>query len=280
MKRVEVTTIAPGRGGVPGAIAECWRSREILYFLAWRDIKVRYKQTVLGIAWAVLQPLVYTFVFGLVFKGTKAFQPPDGIPHEIFTFAGLLPLILFQNALTRSSESLVTERNVITKVYFPRLLVPASATISALVDFTISLMMLFALMAYFRVPVSLTIVWIPLFVAVTVLAALSAGLWFSALNARYRDVRYMVPFIAAIWLFISPVIYPTSYIVNRVPESWRWIYSLNPMVGVIDGFRWSLYGDNAVDVNSLTISMASVLVVFVGGVFFFRRTERTLVDML
>ena len=229
--------IQPSRGWVSLKLRDVWEYRELLYFLAWRDIKVRYKQTVLGAAWAILQPDLTMVVFSVVF-GRLLQAPSDGIPYPIFTFCALLPWQLFAHALTQSSNSLVSNERLITKVYFPRLVIPISAILAGLVDFGIAFVVLLGMMLYYGIVPTAAIVTLPLFLLLAVATALAVGLWLSALNVQYRDVRHTIPFLTQIWLFATPVAYASSLI----PEPWRAWYGLNPMVGVVEGFRWALLG--------------------------------------
>ncbi len=270
-----VLVIKPTSGWVSVGLGALWEHRELLYFLTWRDIKVRYKQTVLGIAWAVLQPFLLMVVFS-VFFGRLAKVPSDGFPYPLFTFCGLLPWQLFAHALTESSNSLVANERLITKVYFPRLVIPLSAVLTGLVDFIFAFLVLLGMMIHYGVMATSVLWTLPLFILLAVATALGVGLWLSALNVQYRDVRYTIPLITQCWLFLSPVAYPSSI----VPEPWRLLYSLNPMVGVIEGFRWALLGNNALTVEMVVISTLSALVFFLSGVFVFRRIERGFADVI
>lgn len=267
--------VAPSTTWVPLRARELWEYRELLFFLVWRDIKVRYKQTALGVAWAIIQPVCAMIVFS-VFFGHLAKIPSDGIPYPIFAYAALLPWTLFAHALTESSNSLVANQNLITKVYFPRLVVPVSAAVSGIIDFAISLGVLFGMMCYYRLVPTAAIVALPLFLVLTVTAALAVGLWLSALNVKYRDVRYTIPFLTQVWLFATPVAYPSSL----VPEAWRPLYGLNPMVGVVEGFRWALLGKTQPSGGVLAVSMGIVIVLLVGGLFYFRKMEKTFADIV
>src|SRR6476661_3397632 len=253
---------------------ELWEYRELLYFLIWRDVKVRYKQTALGAAWAVIQPFFMMVVFSLFF-GRLAKVPSDGIPYPVFTFCALLPWQLFANALTESSNSLVGNQNLITKVYFPRLVVPISAVLGGLVDFVIAFVILLGMMLYYGIVPGWAIVTLPGFILLAVLTALGVGLWLSALNVQYRDVRYTINFLVQFWLFATPVAYPSSI----VPEKFRAIYALNPMVGVVDGFRWSLLGKPEAGV-SMIVAVIVVLPVLIGGLYYFRRLEQQFADIV
>jgi len=254
---------------------ELWEYRELLYFLIWRDVKVRYKQTALGAAWAVIQPFFMMVVFSLFF-GRLAKVPSDGIPYPVFTFCALLPWQLFANALTESSNSLVGNQNLITKVYFPRLVVPISAVLGGLVDFVIAFMILLGMMLYYGIVPGWAIVTLPGFILLAVLTALGVGLWLSALNVQYRDVRYTIGFLVQLWLFLTPVAYPSSI----VPEKWRPLYGLNPMAGVVEGFRWALLGKSQPPGAMLWVSVAVVIVILFGGLYYFRRMEQQFADIV
>lgn len=266
--------IEPPRGIARLRLGDLWAYRELLAFLAWRDIKVRYKQTVLGAAWAIIQPVFTMVVFSTVF-GRLGKIPSEGFPYPIFTFVALLPWQLFAHALTHSSQSLVSEARLISKVYFPRLIIPFSSVCAGLVDFLVAFGILLVLMPFYRIVPTVHLVLLPAFVAIAVLTALGAGLWLSALNVKYRDVRYTVPFLTQCWLFLSPVAYPSSLI----PEAWRWLYGLNPMVGVIEGFRWALLGASP-PMGTLVVSLLITGVLFVGGLYYFRSTERVFADLV
>jgi lipopolysaccharide transport system permease protein len=269
-----VQRIAPSKAWAPLRLGELWTYRELLYFLVWREVMIRYKQTALGVAWAVLQPMLTMIVFSIFF-GRLAKMPSDGIPYPVFAFCALLPWQLFAFSLTESSNSVVSNQRLITKVYFPRLLMPIAAMGVGLVDFCIGFALLMALALYFGVVPGLAMLTVPLWALLAVLTALAVGLWLSALNVKYRDVRYTVPFVTQIWMFATPVAYPTSL----VPEPWRPLYALNPMVGVVDGFRWALFGTEAPRLT-VAVSLAIVAVLMVGGLFYFRRTERTFADVV
>lgn len=255
---------------------DIWRYRELFYFLAWRDILVRYKQTAIGIAWALIRPFLTMVVFTIVF-GNIANLPSEGVPYPILVFAAMLPWQFFANALSESSNSLLSNSNLISKVYFPRLIVPASAVIVSFVDFLISGMILLALMAWYNFVPDWRIVTLPLFILIAFAAAMGGGLWLAALNVQYRDFRYIVPFIVQFGLYISPVGFSSVV----VPEKWRLLYSLNPMVGVIDGFRWAILGGdtNFYDAGFL-LSLAIVALFCMSGIWYFRRMERTFADVI
>jgi len=275
-----VTHIRPPRGWLALNLRDLWLYRELVYFLTWRDIKVRYKQAALGIGWAILQPLLTMVVFTVIFNKFLGVKPDEGIPEEydpIFTFAALLPWQFFQGALQRSSTSLVANANLLTKIYFPRLIIPTSAVTAGLVDFFFSFMVMVGLMIYFGVPFTINLLWLPLFLLVALLTALAVGLWLSALNVQYRDVQHMLPFLITIWMYASPVVY--SIDVVNVSDTWKVLYALNPMVGVIQGFRWAIFGTNPPG-WMFGISMGMVLILLVSGLYYFRRMERTFADLI
>ena len=268
--QIEPSTRWPSLG-----LRELWDYRELLYFLTWRDIKVRYKQTVLGAIWVVIQPLFMMLVFSLFF-GRLARVPSDGVPYPVFTFCALLPWQLFAHALTESSNSLVGNQNLITKVYFPRLVVPISAVLGGLVDFAIAFVILLLMMLYFGIVPGWQIVAVPALVVLAVMTALAVGLWLSALNVQYRDVRYTISFLVQVWLFATPVAYPSSIVQGK----WKLLYGLNPMVGVVDGFRWALLGKPESPGLPLLISIIVVLTLLVGGLYYFRRLEQQFADIV
>jgi lipopolysaccharide transport system permease protein len=263
----------PSRWPSIGA-AELWAYRDLLYILVWRDIKVRYKQTALGAAWAVLQPVFMMIVFTLFF-GRLAKVPSNGLPYSLFAFTGLLPWQLFSHAISESSNSLVSSERLITKVYFPRLLIPIAAVLGGVADFLVAFVVLIGMMFYYRVQPTWTVVTIPFFVALAILTALGAGLWLSALNVKYRDVKYTIGFLLQFWLFATPVVYPSSL----VPEKWRAFLGLNPMAGVVEGFRWALLGQPLPGSLVLT-SFVTTMVVLAGGLMYFRRMEQEFADIV
>jgi lipopolysaccharide transport system permease protein len=256
-------------------LAELWEYRDLLYFFVWRDVKVRYKQTVFGAAWAILQPLLAMVIF-TIFFGRLAKLPSDGVPYPVFSYCALVPWTLFANALANSSSSVVNNQALLKKVYFPRILVPLSSVVEQLVDFGVAFTLLLAMMIYYRLPITPRLLTLPLFVLMAVMTAFAVGLWLSSLNALYRDVRYTLPVIVQLWMFASPVAYSSTL----VPEKWRALYGLNPMAGVIDGFRWSLLGTATAPGPEVLVSSVAVLVVLIGGLLCFRRVERSLVDLL
>ena len=267
--------IQPTHGWIPLKLPEIWEYRELLYFLTWRDLKVRYKQTVIGASWAVIQPVFMMVVFSLFF-GHLGKIPSDGIPYPIFVYCALLPWQLFAHALGESSNSLVANERLITKVYFPRLVLPIAAVCGGLVDFAISFVVLLGLMGFYGVVPNAAILALPLFVVFAVLTALAVGLWLSALNVQYRDVRYTLGFLTQIWLFATPVAYPSSL----VPKPWRALYGLNPMAGVVEGFRWALLGKADGPGPLLVVSVTVLMLALIGGAHYFVRMEDRFADLV
>lgn len=275
-----ITYLRPVRGWISLNLPALWAYRELVYFLTWRDIKVRYKQAALGVTWALIQPLVNMVIFTVIFGRLAGMKTDDGIPqawYPIFSFAALLPWQLFQGALQRSGISLVGNANLLTKVYFPRLIIPFSAVAAGLVDFGISLLVLAGLMLYYGVPFSWNLLWLPLLIGLALLAALAVGLWLAALNVQYRDVQHMIPFLLQAWMYASPVVYSIDLIPAEGP--WRILFGLNPMTGVIQGFRWALLGSSPPD-GLMAVSVVMVLALLVSGLFYFRRMERSFADMV
>ena len=271
-----VTIIEPSSGWVPIRLSELWSHREILYFLVWRDIKVRYKQTVIGMAWAIVQPLMTMVVFS-VFLGGLAKVPSDGVPYPIFAFSALVPWTFFASGVTQSANSLVASSHLITKVYFPRLLIPTARILAVLPDLALALGVLFGLLVYYGFRPSLVhCLWLPLFALLAFVTALGVGLWLSALNVKYRDIHHAVPFLVQIWFFATPIVYPSSLL----PTSWRIVYALNPMVSVVEGFRWALLGTSQAPGLMAAISALTAAVLLITGAFFFRRVERTFADIV
>jgi lipopolysaccharide transport system permease protein len=252
-----------------------WEFRELLYFLVWRDVSVRYKQTILGAAWAILQPLLTMVIFTVVF-GNFARIPSDGLPYSIFAFAALVPWTYFAQAIGRSGVSLVSDSNLVRKVYFPRLIIPLAAAAAPLMDFLVSFVVLVLMMAWYGISLHWNLLALPFLLFMTLMTAVAVGLWLAPLNARYRDIGYTIPFVTQVWFYASPVTYPLSL----VPQKWRLLYGLNPMVGVIEGFRWALLGTQHPDVAVTAISLVMVVVLVVTGMIFFRWMERTLSDVL
>ena len=276
---IPTVVIEPTGGFASLQLRALWEYRELLLFLVWRDLKVRYKQTALGVAWVVLQPLVSMVVFSVLFGGLLG-VPSGDVPYPIFVYAGLLPWQYFAGSLTRSSTSLVGSAHIITKVYFPRLVIPISGVISGLVDLGIAFLILLGMMVLYSVMPTPAVIWLPFFLLLAMLTALAFGLWLSALNVRYRDVNYLVPFLVQIWMYLTPVIYASTLI----PEEFRWLLALNPMTGVVEGFRWALLGEYLADAQApgplLAASVAITLLVLASGLVFFRRTERTFADIV
>jgi lipopolysaccharide transport system permease protein len=269
------TRIAPPQAWLDLNLREVWDYRELLYFLVWRDLKVRYKQTAIGALWAILQPFLTMLVFSLFF-GRLAHIPSNGLPHSIFYYSALLAWIYFAGALQHATNTMVENQRVITKVYFPRLLLPMAAVTSGLVDLGFGFIVFLVMAVYYRIVPDTAILLLPVFLLLAVLTALGVGLWLSALNALYRDVRYVVPFMIQFWMFASPVAYPSS----MVPERWRWLYGLNPMAGVVEGFRWSLTGHGQPPTLLLAVSASMVLLMLAGGVIYFQKMEGTIADVV
>ena len=267
--------IEPSRGFVSLKLAELWSFRELLYFLVWRDVKVRYKQTVLGVLWAVIQPLLTMVVFSIFF-GKLGKMPSDGIPYPIFSFAALVPWTLFSNGLTQATASVVASSNLIKKVYFPRLIIPTATVLAAVVDFFIAFLVLIVMMLAYGIAPTINSIWLPVFLVLTVISSLAVSVWLSALNVKYRDIRYVVPFLSQIWLFLTPIAYSASLL----SEPWRTIYSLNPMVGVVEGFRWALLGaDTPPSYSTLVSAIVSVTILW-GGALYFKRVEKSFADVI
>jgi lipopolysaccharide transport system permease protein len=270
-----VIRIEPSQGWISLKLHDVWEYRELLFFLIWRDVKVRYTQTALGVAWAVIQPFFTMVVFSLFF-GKLGRIPSDGIPYPIFSYAALVPWTFFAHGLTQSSNSLVTGGQLIKKVYFPRLIIPLAAVLSGGVDFILAFLVLLGMMFYYGMVPTMNVVWLPAFMLLGVTASLGVGLWLSALNVQYRDVRHAVPFIVQFWLFATPIAYPSTLLA----EPWRTIYGLNPMVGVVEGFRWALLGTDTRPGAIILVSCLMTIIILVGGAFFFRRMEKTFADVV
>jgi lipopolysaccharide transport system permease protein len=268
-------TICPPKGWVPLQLGELWTYRELLFFFIWRNIKIRYKQTLLGALWAVIQPF-FTMVVFSIFFGQLAGIPSDGIPYPVFAFVALVPWTYFAGALTQASNSVVEHERTITKIYFPRLLLPISSVLSSLLDLVISMVFLVGLMFWFGLSPTLAIWTLPFFILMTTLTALGSSIWLAALNVKYRDVRYVTGFLVQLWLFATPVAYSSSL----VPESFRGIYGLNPMTGVVEGFRWALLGRTSISLSMVIVSLSIVVIVLIGGLYYFRRTEETFADIV
>lgn len=267
--------LEPSKGFFRLNLRPVWEYRELLYFLVWRDIKVRYKQTAIGAIWAVLQPLLTMMIFALIF-GRFAKIPSDNVPYPIFAFAGLLPWTYFSQAISRSGMSLVGDANLIRKIYFPRIIIPASAVIAPVIDFALSFVILMVMMVWYRVTPTRAVLMLPLFFCLAVVAALGTSLWLSALNVRYRDVGHAIPFLVQFWMYASPIVYPISII----PKTWRPFYNLNPIAGVAEGFRWGLLGKQAPDLQGIAIGSVVAVVLLMSGLVFFKRMERTFADIV
>lgn len=268
--------LQPSHGWVAVRLKELWQYRELLYFLTWRDIKVRYKQTVLGVLWALIQPFMTMVVFSLFF-GRLAQVPSDGLPYPIFNYAALIPWTLFSQGLSTSANSLVNSANLLKKIYFPRLVIPISGILSGLVDFALSFTILFGLMLFYGITPTANVIWLPPLILLALITSLAVGLWLSALNVQFRDIRYTIPFITQLWMFITPIAYPSSLIEN---PTLRLIYSLNPMTGVVEGFRWALLGTDTAPNSMILVSATAATLLLISGLFYFRRMERTFADVV
>ncbi len=272
---IPTIVIRPTRGWAALRLRDVWEYRELLYFLVWRDLKARYKQTLLGIGWVILQPLLATVIFSLVF-GLLVQVPTQGVPYPLFAYAALLPWNYFAEALRRSSTSVVNNAHLITKVYFPRLLLPLSGALSSLVDLGLAFVVLIGMMVYYRVALTPALLLLPALILLAMATALGVSLWLAALNVQYRDVNYIIPFLTQVWMYATPVVYSATI----VPERWRVLYGLNPMVGVVEGFRWVLLGQGRPPGPLLWVSLGVVLVLLLGGLFFFRHMERSFADVI
>lgn len=268
--------IEPSQGWVALKLRELWRYRELLYFLTWRDIKVRYKQTLIGGVWAILQPVLTMIVFSLFFGGL-AKMPSDGVPYPIFSYAALVPWTLFANGMTQSSNSLVGSANLIKKVYFPRLIVPLASVMSNVVDFVLAFVVLIVMMLFFGIVPTQNIIWLPLLVLLVLITSLGVGLWLSAMNVQFRDIRYVVPFLVQLWLFVTPIAYPSSLITN---DLLKLLYAINPMTGVVEGFRWALLGTQTAPGAVILVSSLAAVTLLVSGAYYFRRMERSFADVV
>jgi lipopolysaccharide transport system permease protein len=267
--------IRPASGWVPLELREIWEYRELLYFFIWRNIKVRYKQTVLGAAWAVIQPFFTMIVFSIFF-GRLAGIPSEGVPYPIFAYTALVPWTFFANALSQAGNSLLEHERMITKIYFPRLMLPLAAVLSGLFDLVISFSILIGMIAWYRLTPTMALLSLPFFVLTATLTALGVGLWLSALNVQYRDVRYVIPFIVQFWLFCTPIAYSSSLI----PEKWHFLYGLNPMAGVVEGFRWALLGTDNLSIGLFIASLVTMVIILVSGLYYFRKMEETFADVV
>lgn len=271
----DIVLIQPSKKWVPLDWKELWRYRELIYFLTWRGIKVRYAQTLLGFSWVIIQPIMNMVVLNFLF-GNIANIPTDGIPRPIFTLSGVLIWGLFSRGIGDAGRSMVANRNMITKIYFPRLILPFSSVLSGLFDFVISFAILIGMMVWYKIVPTSNIWTLPLFMLLAIITSLGVGLWLAPLNVHYRDIRYIIPFITQMWMFITPVAYPAS----EIPDAMRTIYALNPMVGVVEGFRWALLGNEARPGPEIWISIVIGVVLFITGLYYFRKMERTFADMV
>jgi len=269
-----IMDIYPVSGWVAVNFAELWAYRELLYFFTWRDIKLRYKQTILGAAWAIIRPVLMMIVFSLIF-GNLLNVPSEGIPYPLFNFAALLPWTLFSEGITRSSNSLTEDVGLIQKVYFPRMLKPLASILAPMLDFAIAFVIFIGMMFFFGFPLTINMLWLPVFLLLALLTTLGVGLWMSAVNVQYRDVRYVLPFVIHLWLFISPVVYSS----NLLSGPYQILYGLNPMAGVIEGFRWALLGTTAPS-PLMVASAAIIIVLLISGAYYFRRVEKIFADVV
>jgi lipopolysaccharide transport system permease protein len=276
VERLMVTTVQPSRGWSSINLRELWRYRELIFFLIWRDVKVRYKQTLLGAAWAILKPFFSMVVFSIIF-GNLAKIPTDDVPPPLFYYAGLLPWVFFQDGISKASQSLVAGRNLITKVYFPRMAIPISSVVAGLVDFGLAFLVLIGMMIYYGYRPTAAVWTLPLFLLLALLTALGGGLWLAALNVAYRDIGYVTPFLVQAWLYASPVVYSATLIKGEV---WQMIYGLNPMAGVVQGFRWAILGVGQPPSGFLFASVGVAIILLVTGALYFRRMERTFADVV
>lgn len=270
------TIYDPPHGWLNLRLKPLWQYRELLYFFIWRDLKVRYKQTMLGASWAILQPVMTMIVFSIIFGNLVNIKPPNDIPYPVFTYVALLPWQLFSGALASASSSLVSNQSMITKVYFPRILLPLASVLSGLVDFAIAFTVLLGLMIYYQLTPTIAVLYLPLFILLALLTALAVGLWLSAFNVRYRDFKYIVPFLLQFWMYATPVAYPSELI----PEQWRFLFGLNPMTGVVEGFRWALLGQQSGITSLLVLAVVIVTILLIGGLIYFQRMEQTFADIV
>jgi homopolymeric O-antigen transport system permease protein len=270
-----VTLIRPSRGWRDLDLRELWESRELLFFLIWRDVKVRYKQTALGAAWAIVNPVLTMIVFSIFFGGLAGI-PSDGVPYPIFSLAALVPWTFFASGLTLAANSMVGDQSLITKIYFPRLTIPMAAVLSNLVDVALSFLVLLGLLRFYRISLVVQLMWLPLFVFFALVATLGVGLWLAALNVRYRDIRYITPYLIQVWLFVTPVVYPSSLLA----EPWRTVYMINPLAGVVEGFRWTLLGTSAPPALAMMVSALCAVVIAASGALYFRRVEKSFADII
>ena len=274
-RELPVTHIEPSKGWVPVRLHELWAYRDLFYFFVWRDLKVRYKQTIMGVSWAIIQPFLTMVIFSLFF-GNLAKVPSDDLPYPVFSYAALVPWNFFATALNQASNTLVNSANMIKKIYFPRLVMPAATVLAGLVDFALAFVVLLGIIAYYGIVPTLNVVWLPVFLLLALVTALGVSLWLSALNVQFRDVRYAIPFLVQAWLFATPIAYPSSLL----DEPWRTLYGINPMVGVVEGFRWALLGTKTAPSLMTALSAVVALLLLVSGTFYFRRMEKTFADVI
>jgi lipopolysaccharide transport system permease protein len=265
----------PSKGWVWPKLRELWEFRELLFFFAWRDIKVRYRQTVMGVLWAIIQPFFTMVIFSLFF-GRLANIPSDGLPYPVFSFAALVPWTFFANALAQASNSLVVNANMVKKIYFPRLALPIATVLAGVIDFVLAFIVLLGIMLYYGLVPTINIIWLPLFSLLALITSIGVSLWLAAMNVQFRDVRYTIPFLTQAWLFVTPIAYPSSLL----PEPWRIVYGLNPMAGVVEGFRWALLGTDTAPGEMIIVSSLVALTLFISGAFYFRRMEQSFADVL
>jgi len=270
-----VTRRQPSKGWAWPRFRELWEYRELLFFFAWRDIKVRYRQTVMGALWAIIQPFFTMVIFSLIF-GKLAKIPSDGLPYPVFSYAALVPWTFFANSLTQASKSLVSNANMVKKIYFPRLALPIATVLAGVIDFILAFTVLLGMMLFYGLVPTVNIVWLPLFLLLALVTSLGVGLWFSAMNVQFRDVYFTIPFLIQAWLFVTPIAYPSS----MLAEPWRTVYGLNPMAGVVEGFRWALLGSGTAPGPMMIVSAIVALTLFVSGAFYFRRMEQRFADVL
>ncbi len=274
-ENLPVIRIQPSRGWVSLQLDELWKYRELIYFFAWRNVKIRYKQTVMGASWAIIQPFFTMLVFSLFF-GRLAKMPSDGIPYPIFSYAALVPWTFFAHGLAQGSNVLVTSPNLLKKVYFPRLAMPIATVFSGVIDFALAFVVLLLMMWYYGIVPTLNVFWLPFLLLLALITALGVAFWFSAMNVLFRDVRYTIPFLTQFWLFATPIAYPSSLL----DEPWRTIYAINPMAGVVEGFRWALLGTETAPSFMIIVSSAAALALFISGAYYFRRMEKTFADVV
>ena len=275
LEKIPYIRVEPTKGWVSLKLTDLWDYRELLYFFIWRDVKVRYKQTILGASWAIIQPFFTMIVFSLFF-GKLAKMPSDGIPYPIFSYAALVPWNFFANGLNQASNSLVGNSNLIKKVYFPRISMPCASVFGGLVDFVLALTMLIGMIFYYGMLPTINVLWLPFFLMLAIITSLGASLWLSAMYVQFRDVRHIVPFLTQIWLFATPIVYPSSLLA----EPWRTLYGINPMVGVVEGFRWALLGVNTAPGPMIIVSFLTAIGLLISGAFYFRRMEKTFADVV